>query len=84
MNIQIRKDVFLTTESSASHYNIPVLRIESNAGPDLGPSDFIGKQFAAQLVAKWAGKKCRKPEELEAARRFLRQWPEGPQVGGAS
>ena len=78
---QIRRGICLTTNSPASHYGIPALRIETDEGPDLGPSEFLRNgKLAAAVVAAWATKKCRKPEELEAARRFLRQWPDGPQV----
>jgi hypothetical protein len=78
----------LTTASPASHYGIPVLRIDAeDVSGDFGPSDLLGnldepsKMFhAAGMVAGWAGQPGRTPEEIEAARKYLAQWPEGPQL----
>lgn len=79
--------VKLTTESSASSDGIPVLRVESEESHgDYGPSDLIGdlegNDFvkAAEIVAAWGKKRGRTQEEKEAARLFLHQWPQGPQV----
>ena len=75
----------LTTESPASHYGMPVLRIEAEVvSGDFGPADLIGeppKAFtAAQGVAGWGSQPERTPEEQHAAKAFLGQWPDGPQI----
>ena len=75
----------LTTASPASHYGIPVLRIEAyDISGDFGPADIIGeppKMFtAAEIIAGWASQNGRTAEELTAARKYLAQWPEGPQI----
>lgn len=70
----------LTTDSPASSYGISVARID---GVDYGPGDRVplgknalGTRLAASLVYEWAQEPGRTPEEREAARRFLRQWPD--------
>lgn len=78
----------LTTDSPASHYGIPVLRVEAeDVSGDFGPADLIGDIekpdkliTAAQVVAGWASKPERTKAEIETAASFLRQWPEGPQI----
>ncbi|HNY78454.1 MAG: hypothetical protein RBS72_18070 [Sedimentisphaerales bacterium] len=54
---------------------------------DFGPADCIdfsaigkGMTPAAAIVAAWGNEPGRSDEERDAARRFLSQWPEGPQV----
>jgi hypothetical protein len=92
MNILIMKDkdggtAYLTTESPASHYGIPVLQITAeDVDGDFGPGELIGDleagplMYAADIVASWAKQPGRTEAELKAARMFLRQWPEGPQI----
>jgi len=93
MDILILKDekgwtARLTTESPASHYGIPILQITADdVDGDFGPSDIIGTVdkpdellTAAQIVYAWGTQRDRREEEREAARSFLRQWPEGPQI----
>lgn len=78
----------LTTESSASHYGVPVLRIEADdVDGDFGPADLIGDldkpstlMTAASIVAPWGNQPERTAAERKAARQFCAQWPEGPQV----
>lgn len=76
----------LTTDSPQSHYGCPVLRIEAeDIDGDFGPRDLLGDPergfvTAAEVVAGWIGRGDRNESEVEAARRFLQQWPEGPQV----
>ena len=75
----------LTTDSPQSHYGTPVLRIEAeDVEGDFGPADLIGwppkMMYAAEVVAGWARQPERTDDERVAAGRFLRQWPEGPQV----
>ena len=52
------------------------------------PSDMIevdGKAvLAARLVCAWAAKPGRTKIEVQAACQYLRQCPDGPQIGGAS
>lgn len=79
----------LTTESVASHYGIPVLRIEIEAAgmiEDYGPADLVQLPDwpqavpAAYIVAGWAMRTDRSADERDAARRYCAQWPDGPQV----
>ncbi len=79
--------VKLTTRGP-SRSGAPVLRVDSRAiSGDFGPSDLIdassvgGGTFpAAVVVLAWAKEAGRTPEEMEMARWFLDQWPEGPQI----
>lgn len=98
MNILVTRDAqggeaWLTTDSPASHYGCPVLRIEADdVDGDFGPADMIDTSgdanrihperivTAADVVAGWARSTERTPEEIEAARKFLSQWPDGPQI----
>ncbi|HBG38938.1 MULTISPECIES: hypothetical protein [Clostridium] len=75
----------LTTDSPLSHYGIPVLRIEADdINGDFAPADLIGSPpiiiTAASVIAGWADNPERTPEEIAAARKYLSQWPEGPQI----
>ena len=80
--------VRLTTRGASSRSGAPVLRVESKEiSGDFGPSDLIdasgigGGTFpAAVVVLGWAEEGDRTPEEIEMARWFLDQWPEGPQI----
>ncbi len=81
---------YLTTASPQSHYGVPVLRIEGakdipDRGIDYGPADVIvvadGRVIkGAHIIAAWAMGKKRTPQEVELARLYLSQWPDGPQV----
>jgi hypothetical protein len=79
---------YLTNQSSASSYGIPVLQVSADdIDGDFGPADIIGNMDdlgdlipAATVIAAWANNPERTVEELEAARLFLQQWPEGPQI----
>lgn len=85
---------YLTTASSQSHYGIPVLRIDGakdipDRGIDYGPADVIAEingriLTGAHIVAGWAMDKKRIPREIEIARLYLSQWPDGPQVSHMS
>jgi len=82
----------LTTDSPASHYGAPVLRIEGDGAdnwPDMGPADQMPTgMYAADFVCRWAaggdpgaGDFVVGTEEgRKAAAAFCRQWPSGPQV----
>ena len=80
--------VMFTTESPASHDGIPVLRIKGHpAGDaDCGPASFVPHvqgqipRTAADTVLRIHQVQPLTHEALNAARRFLRQWPEGPQL----
>lgn len=79
----------LTTNSSASSYGIPVLRL---AGPgmeatDCGPGDIIPSGIPAALIVEyalqgvlppgWAGELPPMDDEVQqAANRYLMQWPD--------
>lgn len=92
MNVLIADDdagrVILTTDSAASSYGAPVLRvIVSGSVTDYGPGEMLGDidrpdslTSAAQVVATWGGEPGRTRQERTAARAFCRQWGAGPQV----
>ena len=72
----------LTTDSPMSSYGIPVVRVENESPGDYGPADmltFAGLPVVASgLVALWARLAGRTPEEIEFAKSFLAQDPNGP------
>jgi len=80
--------VILTTNSPLSVHGIPVLRIEADdIGGDYRAMDRIDATGTGEavipvagMVVNWARHPGRTAEELEIAKMFLRQWPEGPQV----
>ena len=77
---------YLTAESQGSSHGVPVLEIRAgDVDGTFGPEDLIYDESgpvmrAASLVELWASSPERSDDEIEAARRFLRQWPDGPQV----
>jgi len=79
---------YLTTESPASRDEALVLAVRAgDVDGDFGPADLIydagvPAMTAAALVEVWASSPDRSDDEIEAARRFCAQWPEGPQVAG--
>lgn len=75
---------YLTTNSSQSHYGVPVLRVEADdVSGDFGPADIIhGTMTAADVIAGWAREPERTEEEVKIARQYLSQWPDGPQLWG--
>ena len=82
-------EAWLTNESCSSRYGIPVLEITADdVDGTFGPADLIGEppklMLGAQIVAGWASQPDRTADEIEAARRFLRQWPDGPQLAEAT
>jgi hypothetical protein len=90
MNYLLRTDghggeARLTTESPASRHGVPVLEVtgEGIIGT-FGPRDVFGvppkMMSAARLVHTWAMDPARTPQEKDAARRFLKRWPGGPQI----
>lgn len=93
MKILVMKDkeggtAYLTDESTSSSYGIPILQITAHdIDSDFGPADLIGDLTkpetiltAAQIVYAWAILKVRTKEERQAAKSFLSQWPDGPQI----
>ncbi len=78
----------LTTLSPASRNGMPVLQFSAHdIDSAFGPTDMIpdpekpsGIVAAAKIVVNWAVKPGRTEEEIKAARLFLLQWPEGPQI----
>jgi len=73
----------LTTEHAASSYKIPVLVIEAeDVAGVFGPADLIGDSgiSGADVVAAWGRAPERTDHERDAARRYLQQWPDGPQI----
>jgi len=78
----------LTDETCASRYGLPVLVIDAeDCQGDFGPADLIGNldrpeslMHAAEVVAAWGRAPERTDDERDAARRYLQQWPDGPQI----
>jgi hypothetical protein len=74
----------LTTDSPASSYGIPVLVLDADdIRGEFGPADTLPTDqplTGADLVATWGSEPERTEEERTAAGRFLRQWPDGPQL----
>jgi hypothetical protein len=92
MDIEILKhqgiSVRLTTLSPVSNYGFPILRVEGHpAGDeDCGPADTVPHTedepggTAAALVCAIHERDHLTGAALEAARSFLSQWPDGPQI----
>lgn len=82
MQIQLAPSWELTTESTQSHYRIPVLR-HCPTGDDYGPSDMItclpsyGLEPAARVVIRLSQINPT-DEKTAAAKLFCSQWPDGP------
>jgi hypothetical protein len=55
----------------------------SSEGPVFGPSDSLTIGLKTELVAHWVAQlaKFTPPATQSLARRYLAQWPEGPQLG---
>lgn len=74
----------LTTDTPASSYGIPVLVIDADdIKAELGPADIVPSSppiTAADIVITWDSQPDRNEEERAAADRYLRQWPDGPQL----
>jgi hypothetical protein len=75
----------------ASSPEIPVLRIHgAEVAGDFGPADILADPWsgkpsterAADVVHAWAADPDRTEEQRAAARLFLRQWSDGPQMDG--
>ena len=82
-NIGEHGSAYFTTESSASSYGQPVLRIQTPVAGivDLGPADLVevGDENAAvvgDLVVAWHNAPDRTEEERAVARAFLRSAPD--------
>jgi len=78
----------LTNQAPFSVTGLPMLHISSSEiNGDFTADDIITFNpetneicIAAYVVENWALNPERTAEELEAARLFLRQWPDGPQI----
>ena len=78
MDIHITDNIRLTTKHKASSHGLPVLLID---GTVYGPSDVTeGRTRASDLVSHWATLAGRTEAEIHAARLFLGQWVDGPQL----
>lgn len=87
---------YLTTDSPMSHYGIPALRFapgfdDPNRSCDYGPADLVthgeaaeafGPEPAAEFIVRWVNgqRDNLTAEAIDAAKRFLAQWPDGPQI----
>jgi hypothetical protein len=62
-----------------SSYNQPVIVID---GITYGPADTIRRdgRIAAHVILVWACEPDRSEQDYQRARKFLRYWPEGPQL----
>lgn len=85
MQIQLTPSWVLTTDHSSSSYGSAVLVNRHNDEQAYGPADVVkfplgsgGVQPAAFFVARYGARL--EGEERDAAARFLRQWPGGPQL----
>ncbi len=83
--VQLTPSWMLTTEHSAVRYGVPVLVRRQDQSVAYGPGDIVqfspgagGIQPAAYFVHRFAQQLTGVRREL--ARRFLSQWPEGPQL----
>ena len=85
-----KQTVSLTDESPASNYGFMVLRIEDEFGTlDCGPADYCLSAIqvwpqtlgtAAELLVAIDANQPLSNGNRVMARRFLRQWPDGPQL----
>jgi len=75
--------VILTTDSPASTQGAPILKVDTeDLEGEFGPSDILGEDLltAAEFIVEWARTGERSKAETQAAKLFLSQWPEGPQI----
>ena len=79
MQIRIDDAKELTTDSAMSSYGIPALRVNDDSPSDYGSADTLpdGRR-AAEVVAAFG--RPATGDDRDAAAKFLRQWPEGPQI----
>lgn len=77
MKIKISEDTYLTTESSQSCHGAPVLQVGDAV---YGPADIIGNGTGADIVYSWGSTPDRTSGEVNAAKSFLQQWTDGPQI----
>ena len=78
----------LTTDHPASHYGIPA--IVADDGQAVGPADIVTganalllggpMMTAAEMVIHDIQHHDWTPDEIKAARAWLHQWPDGPQL----
>ncbi len=81
-------EAWLTNEGPQGSYGAAVLQVTSHSAKgSFGPSSLVGDvtrpetlTTAADLVLSWAMRSGRTAREIEFARSFLQQWPEGPQI----
>jgi hypothetical protein len=78
----------LTNQVPGSRNGLPLLLVDAmGVTGTFEPSNRLGvppagMMSAAEIVAHWAQQPERTAPERQAARLFLRQWPDGPQVDG--
>jgi len=84
-NVPLAPDWMLTSDHPLAHDGVPVLVRRYAESTPYGPADFldlppshVGGRTAAHLV--WCMAQRFEGEERENVKRFLRQWPDGPQL----
>ena len=85
MKVELSPSLVLTDEDAASNYGIPVLvqRDVATKPRAYGPGDLLRYANTVLPAAQWVvrlGALKRDQAELEFCRRFLKQWPAGPQL----
>lgn len=85
MNIQLTPSFVLTSEHPKSHFGVPVL-LHRVDGAVYGPADLLepyrshGEATAAHFVHGIVKTLTLDDPQREAVAKYLRQWPEGPQL----
>jgi hypothetical protein len=82
MTVQLTPSLFLTDERPESRDGIPVLVTSLDAATAYGPADILTMYRLTKPAAHFVTTFARQltGADLEAARRFCAQWPDGPQV----
>jgi hypothetical protein len=70
-----------TWDSANSHYGAPALRVTAaGRSGDFGPAEQLWPGMTAGGLVHLVLAETSDEDLLEIARRFLRQWPDGPQL----
>lgn len=86
MKIYLTPSWELSTEHPASSYRFPVL-VNRATNEAYGPKDIVnlypswGYMTGSVALIRIMKRKKANSEEIQAAKSFLSQWPDGPQIG---